>query len=124
MYWHVQHDDHVYSGEDFQFLANDEKHAAEIVAKHNAELDRLTAFLRSFMGERVCEVHADGHIMSPIESIEAFMKRERKVQDRDLQQAFDSLTSWLLDNTEEAFEEEMEIDEARQAIIDKMEEVR
>lgn len=36
-----------------------------------------------------------------------------------LQQAFDLLTDWLLDRTEDAFEEELYIDEAR-SLIDEV----
>jgi hypothetical protein len=53
---------------------------------------------------------------------EEFMKRERTGH-QDLQTAFDCLTSWLLDNTEDVFEEEPAIDEARSAIAEKIEEL-
>ncbi len=39
----------------------------------------------------------------------------------DLQIAVDALTSWLVDNTESAFEEQPEIDGAREAIYAKIE---
>ncbi len=39
----------------------------------------------------------------------------------DLQIAFDALTSWLVDRTKEAFEEEPEIDAARDAIYRRIE---
>ncbi|WP_276122667.1 hypothetical protein [Pararhizobium qamdonense] len=41
----------------------------------------------------------------------------------DLLRAFDNLTSWLLDSTETVFEEEPDIDEARSAIWEKIEEL-
>jgi hypothetical protein len=43
-----------------------------------------------------------------------------KAADPDLQTAFDTLTSWLLNNTEQVFEEEPEIDAARTAIAERM----
>lgn len=122
MYWHVQHDDHVFSGNRFVVLANDEEHAKKIVEAHNAEIDRLTAELRTWNGERKCDVAEDGHIMTWIESLEAFIGKRQTCQ-QDLNTAFDCLTSWLLDNTEKVFEEESEIDEARSAIWDKIEEL-
>jgi hypothetical protein len=122
MYWHRQHDDHVFSGGRFVMLANNEAHAQEIVDKHNAEIDLIAGEIRRLKPAYQSGSALDAGRRQLLDHFEEFMKRERTGQ-QDLQTAFDCLTSWLLDNTEDVFEEEPAIDEARSAIAEKIEEL-
>lgn len=121
MYWHVQHDDHVYSGDQFMLLANDETHAKQIVDRHNAEIDRLAGEIRRlYAGYSGCGM-MDAARLQLLEHFKGFIKRERTEQ-QDLQTALDCLTSYLLDHTETVFQEDEEIDAARFAVQQRIEE--
>ncbi|OCP21957.1 MULTISPECIES: hypothetical protein [unclassified Ensifer] len=122
MYWHVQHDDHVYSGDRYVLLANDGESAEEIVRKHNAELDQLAGAIRQLRASYQSRSMLDVGRRQLLDHFEGFLQRKRTEQ-QDLQSAADCLTSWLLDHTETVFCEEPDIDEARQVILDKITEM-
>lgn len=121
MYWHVQHDDHVFGGEQLIVLANDEKHAAQIVAFHNAEIDKVVSRLRYLLSHYQSQSAHDAGRRQIIEDTLAFIGHEKRTDQADLQIALDCLTSYLLDHTDNVFEEDQEIDDARSAIQQRIE---
>lgn len=125
--WHVQGDTEVWSESNGYICDAGTPAMANFIAdQHNAILGMPQLRRDQWWMQELHKHFATGHVSHETRRAALVVYRHHRGEIPegewdDLIGAFDCLTSWLLDNTEEVFEEEPEIDEARGIIADIIE---